>query len=323
MEQGFLGERRSGCSQSHSTSIRQKGKHNATGLVSDSLIKRQGLGIKVISIVNDTISTLVAGTYSISADSLADAPCLASCIMGTNTNAAYLEATSRVAAPFHTYQTLALNTPQTAGWPFSPSYQPASLFPQTPMLNSIPSTPLDHRSRTSTMADSSVDMASTPIFSGTTSSTSSSAIAQQQYPMSDLTIINTEWADMTGVSATIWDEPESGSGPGIYPVGSMYGLPHGDASPRKSWSRRPRQSSLRAQIYRRSLQDDPSQLSDFSFTGEKCNFERLVGAAYLGRILGRILTSLMSSGELFCRVAESLPSKPVALSIRDMIDIER
>ncbi|RKP06555.1 hypothetical protein THASP1DRAFT_3016, partial [Thamnocephalis sphaerospora] len=163
-------------------------------------LDKKGLGIKVISIVNDTVSTLVAGAYSISADSIVDAPCLASCVMGTGTNAAYLERTARVAAPASSYRSFAIATPSAFFSPFSPAYHQApSFFPQTPLSYSIPSTPVGRGSRA---------------------------------------------------------------------------------------------------------------------------FENMVGAANLGRIVGRILVSLISSGELLCRVAEALPHIPVALTVDDLIAIE-
>jgi hypothetical protein len=112
----------------------------------------------------------------------------------------------------------------------------------------------------------------------------------------ELTIINTEWGDLAGVPLTPWDEPT----PSSYhhhsisiqrsvPINSALSLFHGKDNTR----------------------------------GGKRIFERMVGAPYLGRIVGRIVTSLISNGELFCRLIEALPNMAVVFTIDELITIER
>ncbi|RKP26097.1 hypothetical protein SYNPS1DRAFT_8505, partial [Syncephalis pseudoplumigaleata] len=150
-------------------------------------LDHRGLGIKVAAMVNDSVSNLIAGAYSLPNPD---------CVMGSGTNAAYLERTSH--------------------------------------------------------ADDK-------------DACQGSARA--------LTIINTEWGDLMGVPLT------------------------------------------------------PSTLSLLHHHQERGRggtriFERMVGAPYLGRIVGRIVTSLISNGELFCRLIEALPNMAITFTIDELITIE-
>ncbi|KAI9594503.1 hypothetical protein BDF19DRAFT_445073 [Syncephalis fuscata] len=239
-------------------------------------LDNRGLGIKVVAIVNDSVSNLIAGAYSLPHPDFEDddmvninllnAPCLASCIMGSGTNAAYLERTSRVDVSLGAYHSFAISHDQQEQHRRQQQEQQRSYF------QSIPFSPAYHTNGFAHLASLNDDR---------------DCDQKRERSSPELTVVNTEWGDLTGVPLTPWDEPT--------PAHLR------SASTNSTFS---------------ILQNKDSKGSG------KRTFERMVGAAYLGRIVGRIVASLISNGELFCRLIEALPNIAVAFTIDELITIE-